>query len=267
LLNKPRREESAVATNTEQAPNLVVDSERSKPERLREVVVIGHANLFYWWPVWVVGYAFALLIGFQHVNKEFAPGQEVWFPTSQSLGVIYCVTIGLVLVMTNVTLRGLSSGILVVSLLAVTLFFAYMDWWPHILRWFGELTLFMNMGFYLFLSTIILVCWAMAFFVFDRLDYWIFRPGQAVNIKVFGGGEHTYDTRGMSVNKLRNDLFRHWILGIGSGDLHIAATGAVQENVMVHNVLFVGSKINRIADVIALKPDEVRDLYTVGKPS
>jgi hypothetical protein len=256
-----------MATNTEQAPHLVVDSERPQPGRLQEIRVIGHAQLFYWWPVWVLGYALALYIALFPVKENLAGHANVMFPSNQSLGVVYCVAIALVLVMTNVTLRGLASGIVVLALLFITLLLAYLNLWDSILRWLGELTAFMSMGFYLIMSTIILVAWAMAFFIFDRMDYWVFRPGQAINVKVFGGGEHTYDTRGMSVYKLRNDLFRHWILGLGSGDLHIAATGAVQKDVTVNNVLFIGSKIDRIMEVIALKPDEMNDLITAGTPS
>lgn len=30
-------------------------------EREREVKIVSHSNLFYWWPVWVAGYLMALL--------------------------------------------------------------------------------------------------------------------------------------------------------------------------------------------------------------
>src|SRR5262249_17312147 len=150
---------------------------------VEEIRVIGHAPLFYWWPVWVLGYALALYTAFAPERVTLAGHQDVWFPNNQTLGVIYCIIVALVVVMTNVTLRGLASGILIISLLFITLLFAYLKWWDTILLWLGELTLFMNMGFYLFFSTLILIAWGLAFFVFDRTDYWVFRPGQAVNVQ------------------------------------------------------------------------------------
>ena len=41
-----------------------------------------------------------------------------------------------------------------------------------------------------------------------------------------GGGEKSYDTAGMSIEKHRDDLFRHWVLGLGSGDLTVRTSGA-----------------------------------------
>ena len=42
---------------------------------------------------------------------------------------------------------------------------------------------------------------------------------------------------------LRNDLFRHWLLGFGSGDLVIRTGGANSQTFTMANVLFVGSKL------------------------
>lgn len=263
--------------SADQAPNLVVDSSKPKPERVREISVIGHSQLFYWWPVWVLGYLMAIITAIPTLGQEVAiplyengerAGEMVMrFPANQSLGVIYCIVFVLVLVMTNVTLRGLASGIVIISLLFIAVLFAYMDWWDDILEALGHLSLFMNLGFYVFFSTVIFIAWALAFFVFDRMEYWKFHPGQAVHVKVFGGGEHAYDTIGMSVYKLRDDLFRHWILGMGSGDIHIATSGASHKEFILYNVLFAGNKMDRIQEAIAMKPGEAADMVTAGQPS
>ena len=60
------------------------------------------------------------------------------------------------------------------------------------------------------------VIWALEVFVYVRLDYYVFRPGQLVHVTLFGGAEETYDARGMVVLKIRDDLFRHWFLGLPS---------------------------------------------------
>src|SRR5262249_34561382 len=145
---------------------------------------------------------------------------------SKSLGVIYTMVFILVVLLTNATVRGIASAMVITVLLALTFLFAYMDWWESIFRAVDRLAIFMNLGFYVFFSRAVFIIWALGVFVFDRMDYWVFRPGQVVHQMVFGGGSRSHDTRNMTVYKLRNDLFRHWILGLGSGDIHITMAGA-----------------------------------------
>jgi hypothetical protein len=126
----------------------------------------------------------------------------------------------------------------------------------------------MNLSFYLFFSTAVLIVWLLEVFVYVRLDYYVFRPGQLVHVTLFGGAEETYDARGLVVLKLRDDLFRHGILGLGSGDLHVATTGARPADFVVHNVLFVGTKVRQIETLIAMRPDDTPDkVFTAGEPA
>jgi hypothetical protein len=248
--------------STAQAPHLVKDDSAPKPERL-EVTVIEHSSLFYWWPVWLLGYALALLTWMDGTQVA----DEMIIHRSKNLGIVFCMVLFLVLLMTNITLRGLASGIAIMVVLFLTVLFAYLDWWDDIMEYFGAVAIYMNFTFYFFFSTLILVSWLLAVFVFDRMYYWKFRPGQAVRYMFFGGGEHAYDTIGMSVYKLRDDVFRHWILGFGSGDLHIVTPGANKREYILHNVLFIGHKVDQIQQAMAMKPDEARDMVTTGGPS
>ena len=193
--------------------------------RPQEVYIYGHSSIIYWWPVWAVGYLFALLSYLQGVPTHVGNMQVIIHP-SKNLGVIFTMVFLLVILLTHISVRGAASATVIVTMIAVTLFLAYMDWWEVLLESVGKLAIFMNLGFYVFFSTSVFLVWALAVFVVDRMEYWVVRPGQLVHYQVFGGGEQSYDTRGMSVTKLRSDLFRHWVLGLGAGDLHIAATGA-----------------------------------------
>ena len=83
--------------------------------------------------------------------------------------------------------------------------------------------------------------------------YIVFSPGQFRVKQEIGGGEHTYDTIGMVVEKQRNDLFRHWILGLGSGDLIVRTSGAQNQHFDLPNVLFIGSKLKQIEDLLREK--------------
>jgi hypothetical protein len=225
------------------------------PDTDLEVTIFGHSYIVYWWPVWVVGYLMAILTYMQGVETTFSDVTVLIHP-SRALGVIFTVVFLLVIAMTHITVRGTASVTVIVALLAVVLFFAWMGWWENILRTMGRLAIFMNLGFYVFFSSAVFLVWVLAVFVFDRMEYWEFRPGQAIYHSVLGGGAQTFDTRGMSIEKKRNDLFRHWILGLGAGDVHIATTGAKQGEFYLRNVLFVSGKMAKIERLTSMKPGE-----------
>jgi hypothetical protein len=235
------------------------------PLQATEIRVYSHSPLFYWWPVWTLGFVLALLTYWQGESTAFGDATVVMH-ASKSLGVIYTVVFFLVILMTHVTVRGLASLTVIVALLGTTFLFAYLGWWDDIFRAFDKLAIYMNLGFYVFFSTAVLLVWVLAFFVFDRFNYWLFRPGQVVHQQLFGAGAQAFDTQGMSVFKLRDDLFRHWILGVGSGDLHIATTGAKREEFIVPNVLFIGVKLARIQQLVAMKPDLSPGVIAAGEP-
>jgi hypothetical protein len=58
-----------------------------------------------------------------------------------------------------------------------------------------------------------------------------------------GAAETAYEVFGMVLDKKRDDLFRHWILGFGSGDLIVKTGGPNPQTIELPNVLFVSSKL------------------------
>jgi hypothetical protein len=229
--------------------------EKENAEENAELYIYSHSFFFYWWPVWVVGFIMAALTRFDGVQVQIGNHAE-WFHLNKNVGVIFTLTLFLTIVITNVTLRGWSSFMVIFAALFVIVFFAYMDWWTTILGWMGALAIHMNMGFYVFFSSLIFLVWLVATFGYDRLHYWKIRPGQITQETVIGAAEKSYDTRGMVFEKHREDLFRHWILGLGSGDLRIHTMGAKREEIYIPNVLFVDAKVAAIQRMIAVKPDK-----------
>ena len=67
---------------------------------------------------------------------------------------------------------------------------------------------------------------------------------------LIGGGEQVYPTDGMTLEKHRSDLFRHWILGLGSGDLIVRTSGAHSHEFHMENVLNVNSKLREIEEMM-----------------
>jgi hypothetical protein len=232
----------------------VTETEREAAEA-QELLIYSHSNFLYWWPVWVTGYVIAI-ITWLHAQPVQLGDTQVLIDTNKNLGVVFTLLFFLVMLITTIAMRGLVSVVALLAFAFGVLFLAYMGWWGMVLDWLGQLRIYMNMGFYLFFSTLVFVVWVLSVFVYDRMSYWKVRPGQITYERVLGGAERSYDTRGMVFEKHREDLFRHWVIGMGSGDIQISTTGARKETIYVPNVLFVDSKIDAIQRMISVKPDQ-----------
>ena len=110
--------------------------------------VFHHSNLFYWWPVWAVGFLCAILTYVHGAQFQVGDAREYYHPSS-TLGIVFFLTLFLVILITNVTVRGLASGMVILSLVFTVVLFAYLDWWDDILAWMGNLSVHLNLGAYL----------------------------------------------------------------------------------------------------------------------
>jgi hypothetical protein len=224
------------------------------PPEEPQVIIYGHSWLLYWWPVWVVGYVMALLTWLNPVRVQI-DNSTVEFYSRTSLGVIYALVVAVTILVTNTYMRGLVSLVVVLVVCFLVLLFAYFGWWHDIFRWFGGRPVYMDLGFYVFFSTALLILWLLTVFVFDHLSFWRVRPGQVTREYVLGAVESSYDTDNMVFTKVQDDLFRHWVLGFGAGDLQMQTMGGRGVVARVSNVLFLNAKVARIQRLIATKPE------------
>jgi hypothetical protein len=224
-------------------------------ENMPELRIYSHSNLFYWWPVWTVGYLMGILTLVNGQDVTFGGRTEI-VATAGWMGVVFTVVLFLVILMTNVTMRGVASVVAILAVLFLVVLFAYLGWWDWIISQIPRLSVHMNMGFYFFFSTLVFLTWAVSVFAYDHLTYYVIRPGQIVSDQVIGGAQKSYDTHGMVFEKIRQDLFRHWVLGLGSGDLRIHTMGAKREELYIPNVAFVDWKVQAIQKMIATRPSE-----------
>ena len=227
------------------------DAEEVQPE----ITLVSHSGLFYWWPVWVVGYLMALFT-WSYGESVQVGDTLVRLHPSNNLGVLYFMTVFLVIVISNVEVRGVASLAVVLALVLGVVLLAYFRVWDDVLRFFGHLTVYLNQGAYFWFSTLVFLTWFLATFVFDRMTRWVIKPGQVTREHFWGTGSQSYDTENMTLEKRRNDLFRHWILGLGSGDLRIHTFGGRHEEIFIPNILFIGFKIHAIQRLIAEQPAE-----------
>ena len=253
------------------------------------IKIISHSPLFYWWPVWAVGFLMAFLTVVDGGHMAIVPAGTVaerarqveghdgprdvlvlppngqipldrvtntpnqprlHMAASKNIGILFAVVLLVIIFTTNVPLRGLWSVVGVLSLVSLSVIFAWAGWWDAILAFFGVLQIHMNAFGYLSISLLLFAMWLVTILLFDRQLYMVFSPGQLRVRLEIGSGETAYDASGMMVEKRRDDMFRHWVLGLGSGDLIVKTSGANAQQFDMPNVLFIGRKVRMIQHML-----------------
>jgi hypothetical protein len=170
--------------------------------------------------------------------------------TRSWMGPLFLLILFLVIIITNVPLRGLWSLVTIIGIVVISLILSLMEKWDELLQAMGDLHVYINMAGYLAISIALLIAWLVAVWVFDRRTYIIFTAGQVKVCEEIGGREKVYDTTGMTMEKRRDDWFRHIILGFGTGDLLVRAAGADRHEIVLPNVAFIGYKIDAIESML-----------------
>jgi hypothetical protein len=264
---------------------------KSTPGNPQTITTISHTGLIYWWPVWLVGFILAGLTYAEGARlavlppgttvKEVQPGKvyevtlgkpaprsfeqaaaagakaEEAFPVriaqSQRYGIVYVVVLLLVIFGSTVPLRGLASLVAILAILFLTILFAYLDWWSPIFDYLGGLHIEISLAGYLVPSLVLLVLWLATLFLYDPMRYVTFTPGQLVVHREIGDLREVFDTAQVEVEKRRTDLFRHWVLGLGAGDLILKVPGQSLQ-IELPNVLFVTRRVTQVANLMKTKP-------------
>jgi hypothetical protein len=245
------------------------------------IKIVSHSDLFYWWPVWAVGFLMAFLTYQSGHRMAVVPDGTVaervrmveghgprdvlvapegaLLPTdaesggpaqphlrmavSPDLGAVFATVLLLVVLITNVRVRGVWTLVVLLGVLVVSVLLALGGWWGAVLRVVGAADVHINALGYLCISATLFVIWLVVVVFVDRLTYVTFSRGQFRVHTAVGAGETAYEVIGMVIHKRRDDLFRHWVLGLGSGDLIVRTGGANPQTIELPNVLMVGSKL------------------------
>jgi hypothetical protein len=252
-----------------------------------EVVVISHSQLFYWWPVWAFGFLMAIISWGWGEQVAFVPSGTVAkhgatiegvdgprdvlvapagasLPTasdgsepprmrvtvSNSLGVIWATVLCFVILVTNVPLRGLWSILILTIVVFATILIALVGLWDPILRAVSGIDIHISAFGYFAISLILFVLWLLVLLLYDRQIYLVFSRGQMRVRMAIGAGESVFDTRGIVVEKHRDDVFRHWLLGFGAGDLTVKTSGTNPRYFEVPNVFRVAKKLAIISKTV-----------------
>jgi len=282
-----------MSTDSPPSGAVMQDNEKpSEPIKIDYLVVYGHSNLFYWWPVWLVSFILAAVTyldgeqmavvprGTEVLTGQTVPGYDeprdimvappganlvtdpdrvdraipgMTVSRNNSLGVIFVATLLVVAIASTILLRGLVSLIALIVMLAVVVTFALLGWWNPILRALGDLDIRMNAAGYLAVGIPLLLVWALVVFVYDRAHYMIFDQGQIRYVQEVGENAVAMQSDGSIVEKKRSDFFRHWMLGFGTGDLIIRIGGPNGPTIELENVIAINSKLPLIQRLVKEK--------------
>jgi hypothetical protein len=171
---------------------------------------------------------------------------RLWMLPGNDPGIIWATTLCLVIVLSQVPLRGLWSLVVIIVIVFTTIVLALLGLWDPILRTVRVIDIHITGFSYLAISSFLFAVWIITFVFFDRQVYMVFSRGQLRVRKAISQGETVFDTRGTVVERHRDDLFRHWLLGFGSGDLTVRTGGANPQQLAWPNVLGIGRKLRLI---------------------
>jgi hypothetical protein len=172
---------------------------------------------------------------------------------SHALGVIFFTVLLVVIFITNVPLRGMWSVFVIILAALVSLILHLAGVWNEIIERVSLFDVRVNLGGYMFFSIGLFILWFAVVVFFDRRIYIVFSPRSFRVCTEIGQGEKVFDTVGMKLERRQADLFRHYVLGLGAGDLVVKTFGAAHEQFDLDNVLWISSKIHKIEEMLREK--------------
>ena len=226
-----------------------------------ELKVYMHSWLFYWWPLWAIGFAMAgwTLLEDHHVALvppgSTVEGQTLVVPAAASPLLLdthlsASPTPGLVFALTLLGLLAFGTGWMwgwrvytfSATVVAALLLFSWLDAWGTLARWVMYLHVHINLGGYLVMSTGLLAIWLVQVFIVDRRTFVTFSMSQVRIHYAIGEEEKVYDAGGVTLEKAPYDWFR-WLVGFGAGDVRVRVSGQLIE---IPNVIHVGRRLDAI---------------------
>lgn len=235
----------------------------------------GHSSLFYWWPVWVVGFLMAIVtwasptrsvtvdhdaafvsdpVGDSWTMKHGPHSEQMLHVSaSKNVGVLFTVVLLLVVIVTNVPMRGMASVVVIGCIVLFSVVAAWQNWWEEIIHRLDLLDVRINMGGYLLISVVLFAAWLIVVVFFDRQIYALFEPGEIEIRDHIGGAAQAFPGPDVTLAKKPSDLFRHWVIGFGSGDIiiHVKSAGGTQTFEFA-NVMFADRQIRQATRLLRM---------------
>ena len=233
---------------------------QKEPAKLEILHVYQHSNFFYWWIIWVYGFVCSLLTYFNGRTVNLFADKQLYVHSSAWVGISFVALLLVVIFFTNYRVKGANSFIMVLGIGLAAFAMHYLGAWEIVFRSFPALLIFMNLAFYVSLSTALLLLWAFATFVLDRLTYWEFTPGQVTLRHRLAESSESFDAHGLHLDRISDDILINKILGLrflgyGTADLRFTTSGAVRNTFTIENVWRANLRDEQIRELIVVRPN------------
>jgi hypothetical protein len=231
-----------------------------EPEKLQSLLIYQHSNFFYWWVVWAYGFVCALLTRlYGHQVNELFEGKELYVYPRAWLGISFVAVLLIVIFFTNYRVKGANSFIMILGLALLAFIMYYLGLWEVVFNILPSLLIYMNLAFYVSLSTVLLGLWLLAILVLDHLTYWEFTPGQVTKRHRLSESSESYDAHGLHLDRIADDILINKIIGLrwlgyGTADLKITTAGAARETFVIENVWHANLRDEQIRELIVVRP-------------
>lgn len=236
-------------------------AKQPEPERLEVLRVYAHSNFFYWWAIWAYGFVCALLTRFDGNRVgALADGKELFVYPGAWMGLSFVALLLLVAFFTNYRLKGSASIIMILIIAVASLVMYIFGLWEVVFRILPALLIYMNLAFYVSVSTVLLALWLLATFVLDRFTYWEFTPGQVTRRHWLVEGSESYDAHGLHIDRVSDDILINTILGLrwlgyGTADLKMTTSGAMAKAFTIENVWRATRRDEQIRELAVVRPN------------
>jgi hypothetical protein len=215
-----------------------------------------HTTLLYWWPVWIAALGLGIWSLLNGVNANL-DGREAQFLASSVPSFIFIILLIVTLYISSVRLKGIRSAILIACIAVLLIILGLVGVIDDIAIAVPNAATWISGGAYLWIGGAVFALWSFQTLLIDKLIYYRVTPGQITVVKVIGGAERTYDARGLAIDHAADDFLRHYIFGLGAGDVTLKTSGADPQVFIINNVVGVKGKIKRLQLLSNVEPDNV----------
>jgi hypothetical protein len=232
-----------------------------EPEKLQSLRIYRHSNFFYWWVVWGYGFVCAIMTrAYGHPVPDLFEGKKLYVYPHAWLGISFVALLLVVTFFTNYRVKGANSFIMILGLALLAFIMYYMGLWEIVFDVLPSLLIYMNLAFYVSVSTVLLGLWVLATLVLDHLTYWEFTPGQVTRRHRLSESSESYDTHGLHLDRVADDILINKIIGLrwlgyGTADLRMTTSGAARETITVENVWRANLRDEQIRELIVVRPN------------
>jgi hypothetical protein len=235
-----------------------------KSSKEPEVRIYAHSPIIYWWVIWAYGFVCALLTYAQGDKVAIGGAKAVLVHPSPWLGISFTALLLFVIVSTSVRARGLGALMLLLLIAAAggSVYAAVNT--KQLFETPPTLLIYLNLAFYIIVSSVLLAIWLLAVFITDRMSYWRFRGSHIERVRrlagVTGRVPESYSVLHARITSHRDDLLNQRILGLGliglgtsDVDVKVSIPGGGNEHLRMENVWRATPNLRKVQEVMGAK--------------